>query len=473
MVRSFLLLLSLGFAGFLQAQDAPVFTLQECIDKALENSLDIKEQQLAKAQLGINYHQSKMNQLPSVNASGAHNYNFGRTIDPFTNTFITQSIQSNNFSLNAGVTLYNGFVLRNTMLRSKNELERNEYVEQIIQNNLALAVADAYLQVVFAEQQLRNAEIQRTTTLAQLTRVRELVAAGSTNRSEQLNLEAQLANDDASILNAKGNIRLAYLTLSLLMQVPETETYRVAEVQLPSLDAAAAVDMQDVLERCLTELPEIKNAEEQEESAMFQEKIAKGSLYPSLSLFANANTLYSETRLERFNQQTSVIPIGYTSSNELVFSEIETFDTRTTNFGQQLSDNFGQAVGLRLSVPIFNNYRVKNNIELAKLNTQLSELNAERVKNQIRNDVVRSFTDYENARLNYAAAQKSYEAQKLNYDFMLQRYEAGLVNATDLLLTKNALLNAQNNLDRTGYQLIFTKTQLEFYRTGALILQMN
>ena len=473
MVRSLFLLLSVGIFSFSKAQEVPIYTLQDCIDKALVNSLDIQEQQLAREQLSIDYHQSRMNQLPSVNATAAHNYNFGRTIDPFTNTFITQSIQSNNFSLNAGVTLYNGFVLRNTVLRSKNELERNAYVEQIIKNNLALAVADAYLQVVFAEQQLENAEVQRTSTLAQLTRVRELVQAGSTNKSEQLNLEAQLANDEASILNAKGNIRLTYLTLSLLMQLPETENYRVVEVQLPSLSTTSATDMLEVVDRCLVELPEIKNAQEQQESAILQEKIAKGNLYPSLSLFANASTLYSETRVESFNNRTEIIPIGFTSSLDTVYRATEVFDTRTTNFGQQLSDNFGQAVGLRLTVPIFNNYRVKNNIELAKLNTQLSELNAERVKNQIRNDVIRSFTDFENARLNYLAAQKAYQAQKLNYDFMLQRYEAGLANATELILAKNALLNAQNNQDRTGYQLVFAKTQLEFYRSGTLMLQMD
>lgn len=450
------------------------WTLSECVAFALQNNLTIQEQWVAEDRNELWLEKSKMDRLPSLNSSASHNYNFGRTIDPFTNQFGTQRIQSNSFTLGSGVVLYNGFRLKNTIYQMELQGEAIEYRNEVLKNQISLNVVEAYLQIVFAEKQHEVVRTQALSTLAQQEMAGLLVDAGASNKSAYLNLKAQVARDNWNIQSAKSSIRLAYINLLQIMQMPDDQNFEIVIPQIQDAATEPLSSMNEVIQVGLETLPEIKLANTQLNVSNLGIDVAEAGLYPRLSMFANMSTLYSGSRLERYNPQARQVPIGFVDgTNQVVFTEYMDYETKTTPFGTQFTDNFGQAVGLSLSIPIFNNHQVKTNIADAKLNLKLDELNLERTRMQIRSDIAMAFTDYQNAEAMYQAAISDEEAQRENFNFAQKRHEAGLLTTVELLLAKTSWTNAQTELERARFELIFSHTRLLFYQKGSVQLPVH
>jgi len=211
-MRTTFFILTLILSISAQGQDKP-WDLERCIAHAVGNNLDVHDQVLLRKQQQLTLDQSKAARYPNLNSSVGHNYNFGRAIDPFTNQFVNQRIQSNSFSLTAGVTLYNGFRITNTIERNQEQLRQGGYNVEVRINDIMTRVAEAYLNVIFAMQNLKIAETQDSSTRYQIERVKKLVDGGRLNRSELLNLQAQNASDKLAIQRAKGDVDLSYLNL--------------------------------------------------------------------------------------------------------------------------------------------------------------------------------------------------------------------------------------------------------------------
>ncbi len=173
-IAGIVLLVSITFSGFSQSN---IWTLEDCINHAWENNLHIKQQQLSLDIAKQNLKQSRGNLFPTLNATAAHGYNYGRTIDPFTNEFATESVRSNNFSVSSGVTLFNGFQTLNSIRQSTMELMAGEYDVETAKNDIALAIASAYLQIMFSVELVDIAKNQLEITRQQLLRTEKLVEA--------------------------------------------------------------------------------------------------------------------------------------------------------------------------------------------------------------------------------------------------------------------------------------------------------
>lgn len=444
------------------------WTLEQCIEYALSHNLNVVDQEIGLKRADNTFKQDKLDRYPTLNASASHNYNFGRTIDPFTNQYVNQSIQSNNFSLTTGIVLYNGNRISNTIKRSENELLRAKLQVETVENQVALSIADAFLQVIFARNQLNNFLEINKSTVTQMERAKALYEGGNANKSQYLSFKAQDANDQMNIQSARGAERIALLQLKQLMQLEE-ENF---DISIPSFDAVPSGNrwsLAGLIQNASTVVPDMELAKSQVQTSQLNEKIAESNLYPRLSLFANVNSLYSESRLERFNPTSYTAPIGYVQgSNELVLTEFTSYETKVSAFGQQLKDNFGQAAGFSLTVPIFNNNQVKANVRDAQLATELSKNNLERVEVSLRNDIVQAYTDYENALASFNAAVENEKAQKENYEFAERLAEAGVSTTADMLLALNEWSRAKNNVERARFQLIFSNTVLNYYNTGEI-----
>ena len=275
-----------------------------------------------------------------------------------------------------------------------------------------------------------------------------------------------------NIQSAKGSLELAYVRLKqlLLLEPNENIEIELPEVGVPALDKEWIVAA--VVQNAMELMPDMKLAESQKRSADLTQEISKSGLYPRLTAFANVNTLYSESRVERFNEQSFTQQIGYIASNpnESVVSDFTRYDTRVTAFGQQLKDNFGQAAGLSVSVPVFNNNQARAAIEDAKLASLQATNNIERTRQSIQSSVVQAYTDFLNARSNYLAALENQKAQKENYDFVLKSSEAGVATVADMVLALNDYNVAKNDLLRAEYQYIYADVILSFYNTGSIEL---
>lgn len=442
------------------------WNLQHCIEHALTHNISIQQQLLGVSQSETNLLQSKANVLPSLNINAGHNYNFGRTIDPFTNQFVNQSIQSNSFSLQSGVVLFNGLQNYNNILQSKTDLQAALKDVEVLKNNISLNVSTLYLQIVQAHKQVDIIKGQLSITQAQIERSQKLLDGGVINRLSLLNLEAQKANDQLNLVNAENNLSQSYVALKTLLMLEPSVNFTV---EIPSLDTDVSgldISLEAVYQKALENMPEIEAAQLRVESASIAERVARGGRSPRLSMFANMNTVYSESRRE-IEQLTpvGVREIGYlqTDGTPVVVPDFD-ISYRVTPFGTQLGDNFGQAVGFGLNIPILNNLQVHNRIALSELQSRQQALNLAQAKNQLYTDVSNAYVNAESARKRYAAAVVSERAQQENFEYSNKRFEAGLLNSAELVNAKNNWANSQLNSLQALYEYIFRKNILLFYQ---------
>lgn len=462
-----------GQTDTLQRKLPKAWTLEDCISYALAQNLTIADQHINVQRADNVLYQDRSDRYPTLNASASHNYNFGRTIDPFTNQFVTDRIQSNNFSVTSGITVYNGGRISNTILRSENEVVRAKHQSQSTVNDVSLRVADAFLQVIFAQNQLKNFEVINKSTTTQLEQAKKLYDAGTTNQRQYLNLKAQDARDQMNIQSAKGAIRMAILRLQQLMQL-NVEDFEITRPSFNEVSVTSEWSVAGLINNAISTQPSVKIAESQVRSSALSIDIAQSAFYPRVSIFANVNTLYSESRLERFNPQIKTSPIGYVEgSNQPVVTEFTTYETRVSAFGKQLNDNFGQAVGVSLSVPIFNANQARSSVSESKLVAQQATNNLEQTKFALKADILQAFTDFENGVATFNSAKENESAQKENYDFVLKSSTAGVATTAELILALNDWSQAINDLERARFQLIYSRTVLNFYGTGEVVLSIN
>lgn len=453
------------------AQTSKKWSLQDCIDRAMEQNISIKQNELQMEQTENNLLQSKWNRAPLVNASANHNYNIGRTVDPYTNSFINRNIQSNSFSLTSSVSLFSGGRINNAIELNKMSLETARAGAEVLENQIKFSVAAAYVQILQAEENRNTAISQGELTRQQLERAEKLVKSGSENQSILLNLKAQLASDRMQIINAENAIQLAYNTMMSYLQIDVDSSFQIESIQINQIEESPVASLRDLYETALTVMPEIKKAEFQVLEARLNKKVTGAARFPSLAAYGNVNTLYSETGIKPIDMGIQIQPIGYVEgSNETVLSAIPVIAYEKNPFSQQLSDNFGRSLGLSLQVPVFANLRNSTNFQNAKLNEQIIELGLEQSKFQLRTDITTAYTNLKASKSSYDAALINVEAQELNYSFNQKRFEAGLLNATELLTAKNMWTQAQNQLTNAKYEYLFRQMILKFYTGGEISL---
>lgn len=471
MSKTLTLLFFILFASTVQAQNIEKWDLQRCIDYALEHNTSVQQNMLQGEILQNNLTQSRLGRLPTLNGSGNHNYNIGRTIDPFTNTFSTTTIQSNSFSLSSGVLLYGGSQVNNGIKQNETALKANEAGIEVVRNQIALSVASTYLQIIQAEESLNIAESQLEITRSQLERAQKLVESGSANQSTTLTLEAQMANDEVNVVNAQNSIQIGYNTLMNLLQYPIDQQFEIEKIAINVIPMYPKESVSELYNMALQNLPEITQAELQVQQSVLGEKIAKGGLQPSLSAYGNVNTVYSESGKDVEVIGTEIVTIGATKNT---LEEVVTLNpiTEVTDkaFGAQVTDNLGQQVGVSLSIPIFNGYRNRTSVENAKVNAKISSLNLVNAKAQIRNDITTATTNLKAAKSRYDASLRSSEAQQLNYDYSQKRFEAGMLNGMDLLTAKNQWNQALTQSLSAKYEYIFRVLIIDFYKGKELQL---
>lgn len=470
MTKLFLTLSLFGFLS-LHAQDSSPWTLQKCISYALENNTNVQQNILQGEIAKNNLKQSKLSRIPTVNGNGNHNYNIGRTIDPFTNSFNNTTIQSNSFSISSGVLLYGGSQVNNTIKQNRSAIEANEAGSAVIRNQIALSVSSTFLQIIQAEENLKLARSQNEITKSQLERAQILFQNGATNQSTVLNLKAQSANDVVNIINAENAIQIGYNTLMNLMQYPLDQPLKINADMAISEPQQLTESVREIYESALQNLPEVRQAQALIDQSKYSEKVAGARLQPTISAYGNVNTVYSQSGKSISFGDTSFIPIGYTE-NTLETVLVPNVETNYVDkaFGNQLSDNLGQQVGFSIAVPLFNGYRNRTVVENAKMNTKISELNLQSTKNQLRNDVTNAYTNLKVAQSRYEANIQNANAQKLNFEFSQKRFDAGAMNSVDLLTAKNQWSQAQMQLLNSKYEWVFRTLIINFYKGKELSL---
>jgi len=451
---------------FLNSIAQKVWTLDDCISYAYQNNIQIKQQQLNTDIKKLDVTQSKAALLPNLNASASHAYNFGRTIDMYTNDFATSRVQSNNFYISTGVTLFNGFQLLNTLRQNIIDKEVSEYELEKLKNDISLSIATAYLQVLFNYEILDIRLNQSEISKQQLERTRLLVEAGTLAKQNLLAIEAQVAADNLQYVNAQNQLALSYLTLAQMLDLPSTEGF---EIERPLIDITLLnfpTQTPDyIYNTSLILQPEIKTAELKLKSAYKSLSIARSSVSPNLYLRASYGTGYSGASKEITDVVLfDYVPIGYTQSLELVYGPSFNYITQVKPFKKQLDDNLNQSVGLTMTIPIFNGLQSRTSINKAKILIKNADYNLQNTKNQLNKNIQQAYADAKSAHNRYLASLKSVEAYEESFIYMEQRFNLGMLNSLDYNDAKIKLDNAKSELLQSKYEYIFRLKILDFYQ---------
>ena len=445
----------------------------------MENNLTVKRGELDVRFDEVNLTQSKADMYPDFNFGAQYGINWGRSIDPTTNLFIAHRIQSVGISSGSNVTLFGGMQKLNTIKQNKINLQGSTSDLEKIKNDVILNVVTFYTNVIFNQELLATARLQLATTARQLERTQKLVDAGSLPISEVLDLQSQSASNELEVVNAENSLNLALLNLKQVMQMPASESLQVVA---PDLDAGAygflGLNAQDIFQQAERTQPEIKSADLNVESSILGERIARGALYPSLTLGYSMFTNYSDAidplfvEDGTFGEPTEIPNAGFLDGDPTqtitLLRPNPNFIEEGNGVGNQFDDNFSRALTVTVSVPVFNGLTTRSSMQRASINRAQAEINAREVRNQLRQIIETAYNDALAASKAYEASQKQVQALEESFRVTEKRYNLGAVNFVDYQIAQNNLFGAKSDLVRSKYDYIFKTKILDFYQGNPL-----
>jgi outer membrane protein len=452
-------------SGQLYAQEK--WSLERCINYALEHNIQIKQQKLSTQIADGTLLQSKAALLPSINGTVSQNYSFGRSIDYFTNEFSTDNIRSNNFSIYASMPLFEGFQRINTIEKNRFNLLASLSDLEKLKNDISLNIAAAYLQILFNEEMLEIARNQLTITRQQADRTKQLVDAGSLAQGNLLEVLAQAANEELQMVNSQSQLDISYLILIQMLDLDSTLDFHIEHPVLSEIsDNEKIRTVTSVYQEALMFLPQIKSSEYKLKSSEKELAIARAGYLPKLNLTASYYTGYSDARKKTVPYPLGYPVIGYLNSQEPVYSAIPMFDYVSEDypFKEQLRDNAYKSLGLNLNIPIFNNLQVRNSVNTAKIGVLNAQYQLETTKKNLFKEIQQAEADATAALKKYYATQKSLTAFEESFRYTKQKFDVGMVTSVDFNTAKNSLTKAQSELLQAKYEYIFKLNVLEFYR---------
>jgi outer membrane protein len=410
-----------------------IWTVDECIQYALEKNIQVQKAEVSNSVSEINLKYAKSAWHPSLSGSVRQNFDWSNQSNSISGATVFKGTNGTNISLSSGMTLFNGNRLRNEVKRSETDLQADRYNTELIKENVSLSVLNAYLQVLYSEEQVKNSANQISSTEEELNLAVERMRLGVISNSDYLQVKSQLAAEKQTLASAQSLLAVNRISLMQLMELPETDDFSIAHPNIDSLvDLKMHPDPAEVYQIALNIKPEVKNAELNKKSSEIGVDMAKAAFYPGISANAGVSTSYSS------------------SSN-------------TVPYGSELKNNISPGVGLTASIPIYTNRQAKTNLEIARKNTDNAELEELNVKNQLRKEIEQACQDVVSSQIEFEASQEAYKAAKESLDVASEKYFQGLMNSVDFLIQKTSFITAESSLLQSRYRLIFSYKVLDFY----------
>jgi outer membrane protein len=437
LISGFLILVS----GFMANAQNKIWTLEECINYALSKNIQVQKTILTNSRNQLNADQAQANRLPSLNASASENFNWSKAFDYNTGLYgSSNGSNSTNFSMSSNVSLFNGSKLSNKIKQAEIDLESGRYNSEAVKESIGLSILNAYLQLLYDYENVSNAEKQIVSTTEQLNLAKERMDLGVISMSDYLQIKSQLATEKSTLASAKSQLTIGKVNLMQLMELPVDGTFEVSSPNLNNLlGDSAQPDAQEIYNLALGIKPQIKNAELNKESARLGVEIAKADGLPSLSMNAGLSTSYSSL------------------SKDVAFST-------------QLREKVSPAVGLSLSIPIFQKRQIRTNIASADLSVSDAELTEINTRNELRKSIEQACADVTSAQSQYAASMEQNQSAKESFDVATEKYVQSLINSVDYLIQKTNLITSESKLLQSKYNLIFSYKVVDFYKGIPLTL---
>lgn len=432
------------FSGICTAQKQ--WTLRECIDYAIEHNIDIKQQEIELKNSETDLRSKQGNRLPSLSAGSSQSFNFGRSQSQETGIFEDVQTSSTSISASASVSLFSGFGLNNTIKAGKLNLKAATEGLKKAKDNLEIQIAQLYLDILFKKEILRVYQHQAELTSGQVERTEILVKSGKVPGSQLFDIKSQFAKDELNITNALNALDFSRLNLSQALNIIGDDFEIV--LPEPGYEVSQNITSPDLIYKEVSGLwPHIKEAEYRLESSLRGVKVAQSTLWPSLSLGGSYASGFSNVMK---------------SPGENNSSETPPFT--------QLKNNQRQAIGLNLNIPVFNRNQSRNQVKMARLAVESSQLRLEGAKQILFKEIQQACQRTVAAKAKQTATEKAVQAATEALTYIEERYEVGKSTVYELSDAQTKLINARSEQLQAKYEFIFYTKILDFYRGKKIVI---
>ena len=434
-LQKMLFILLLLVTGVTSPAQTRIWSLDDCIEYALERNVTVLKSKLSIKSAEQNYQQAKNNRLPSLQASINHTANWNKQQNTIENTYGNLiGVNNTTYGFSADAILFNGFKLKMQIKQQELNLQSSGFYSEVVAESTELSILDAYVQILYAEEEVKNANRQLESTSQQLVLAQERKDLGVISKVDYLQIKSELASEKLTLANAESNLAMTRVTLMQLMEMPVNDAFQIESPDLESLiSRQVATEVFPIYQHALTIMPQIMQSELNLASASLDEKIAKAERWPTLSLGAGISS--------GWNNQTL-----------------------STSYFNQLNNEFNPYIGLSLYIPVFQKYTVRSAVKLARINVLTSQLDAQETKNNLRKQIEQASVDVLTAQSQYSASSGKYEAAIESYKVATEKFATGMLSSADYLIEKNNQITAENDLLQAKFTLLFSYKTLDYYK---------
>ncbi|MDR0232164.1 MAG: TolC family protein [Dysgonamonadaceae bacterium] len=451
MKKIFFIVCSLFCVG-MYAQDSQKWTLEECINYAIEHNIDIRQRELNKQNAAIDVNTAKMSRLPNLNAGVGQNWNFGRSNNTPSGIYENQTISNSNLSVSSNTPLFTGFRINNEIAKSKLDLEAATQNMAKAKDDLALNIASLFLQVLFNRELLKVSEEQLSLSKLQVERTEQLVEVGKVPASQLFDIKAQVAKDEVSVVQAQNNLQLSLLDLAQSLELERHTSFDIASPELGDVfgdNIRSILPPESIYDNAVGFKPQVKEQELRAESAKKTLKIARSGYMPSLSLGLGYGNSYFYDYTNEGKTFTTPDNVSYTFHN--------------TSFRDQIKNNGGEYIGLSLNIPIFNRFAVRNQVRTARLNVDNQQLILENVKKTLYKEIQTAYLNAIAAQETYRSSMKSVAASQESFRYAEERYQVGKSSVFEFNEARTRFIQSVSEQIQAKYDFIFRSKILDFY----------
>ena len=421
------------FALQLQAQQAKIWSLQECIDYANEHNLEIQMRQINinKQEVALNTSQNR--RLPNLSASASQSFSFGRTASGYDNIYQDRNSQSTQWSASTSVPIFTGFMITNEIAASKLDLQAVAAELEKVKQDMEINITSMYLQILYSKEILGITKIQAELSREQLDRTKKLLESERASEAQIYEVEAQIANDELSVVQAASDLQLAILSLTQALELPSPEGFDVVEPD-DALDFILVRQPNAIYESALSTRASIRAEELRLKSNEKYIKMAQSSFYPSLSFGAGyGNNYYSMSGFE------------------------------SPSFSNQLKNNRNEYFGFNLQIPIFNRYTTRNNVKSAQMNLSLQQLQLENSKKTLYKEIQQAYYNALTSGEKYKSAEAAYASAEKSFGYMKIKLDNERATMYEYNESKTSMTRALSNRTQAKFDFILRKKILEYY----------
>jgi outer membrane protein len=445
------------------------WTLQQCIQYAVQHNVQLKLSEINIAQNKIAEAQTASSKYPNVNMGFSNGLSFGRSINPTTNQFIQQGYYFNGWSINSDVLLFGWFSRKYQAQQNTLQTMASQKQYAQLQNDLGLNIATAYLRILLAKEQNKIAQQQLSSDMQQAALISKRVQAGSLPSLNLAQINAQVSQDSSTLVNSALDVITALNDLKSILNVDMATTIDIATPDISTMDQQLALypDPAEIFKTASVQQHRLQQGNYGVQAAQQQVRIAEAAKRPTVSAGWSLGTNFASTvkDITGFTQigEETVGNVKFGDSSIPITRPTYTYQTRLQPVFQQYGNNMRQSLNVNVSIPIFNGYQAKYNIERAKLGVQQQQLQLQQSTQQLQQEVYKAYTDYLASIQRHNAANHQVRSAALALDFAKKRLDAGLLPTQEYITQQNTLQRAQIAAVQSKYEAVFKAKILDFY----------